>query len=811
MTLSALLPPELAERTLAVNDHALAKEGDFVLYWLRTAQRLHDNPALLAAQVLAKDLGKPLLIYQGLDERYPFASDRHHLFILEGARDVAAEAAQRGLSFAFHLARKGDRGAHLRTLAAAACAVVTELFPWRPIARWTEALAPHCQGPLLAVDTACLVPMPQTRAQDTQRAFRFRDRYQTRRDEALLVPWTDPEPHAGPHALPFTPLDLPSACLTDRLAACAIDHGVGPVAAYPGGQSAGYARWLGFKAAGLRTYHRRRNNPLEAGGVSGLSPYLHYGQISPFRLAREAAALGGPGAEKYLDELLIWREMAWAFCFHEPRHDTVQALPAWAREALAERPSPTPTALKSLEALRQGRSGEPLWDAAQRALLRQGMLHNNLRMSWGKQVLPWSPDGASALERLLDLNHRYALDGRDPSSYGGILWCLGAFDRPFAPPTEGFGELRPRTTAEHRERLNPEAFAALAAAPSTPAPPRVAIVGAGLAGLACGQALDEHGWPVMLFDKGRRPGGRLATRESRGHAHTFNHGAEAFHGNDRRFQETLLRWAGAGWVQPTAHGWAIQPRAAALPEALAQTLKPRCGIRITRLRWEAEQWHLESEAGPDFGPFDALVLTLPPPQLAELLGASALPTEALGSLRTAAAANQGEGAWALMAVVKATPKAQQTAAEGDWPGTLRFGPVDAGGKQALTAILPATNTDVDLEAPQEAFLSHWRPKLETALRQALDPDALTAHRWRYARFGAPTAAPTWYPALRLALAGDGYALDDEDGDRSGIEAAFLGGRAAAGRLLRDPRWLGERTGTAAPAPTGHGAAQASLF
>ncbi len=809
MTLSALLPPELLERTLFLNDHLPAKEGDFVLYWLRTAQRLHDNPALLAAQVLAKDLGKPLLIYQGLDERYPFASDRHHLFILEGARDVAVEAEQRGLTFAFHLARKGDRGPHLRTLAGAACAVVTELFPWRPIARWTEALAPHCRGPLLAVDTACLVPMPQTRAQDTQRAFRFRDRYQAERDGALLSSWADPEPQAGPKALPFTPLDLTAASLSDLLAACAIDHGVGPVAAYPGGQSAGYARWLGFKAAGLRTYHRRRNNPLEAGGVSGLSPYLHYGQISPFRLAREAAALGGPGAEKYLDELLIWREMAWAFCFHEPRHDTVQALPAWAQEALAERPRPTPTALKSFEALRQGRSGEPLWDAAQRALLRQGMLHNNLRMSWGKQVLPWSPDGASALARLLDLNHRYALDGRDPNSYGGILWCLGAFDRPFTPPAEGFGTVRPRTTAQHRERLDPEAFAAIAAAPSTPAPPRVAIVGAGLAGLSCAQALDEHGWPVALFDKGRRPGGRLATRESRGHAHTFNHGTESFHANDRRFRETLQRWAEAGWVQATGDDWQSPAFAAALPEALARPLKPRCGTRITRLRWEGAQWHLESEAGPDFGPFDALVLTLPPPQLAELLRASVLPQDALASLCDAAAANQGEGAWALMTVIGAVEAPQQATAKAAWPGTLRFGPKDAESKQALTAILPATNAEVDLEATPEAVLGHWQPKLEAALGQALAPDALTAHRWRYARFSAPTAAPTWYPTLCLALAGDGYALDD--GERSGVEAAFLGGRAAAGRLLCDPRWLGVRTGSATPAPTKQGAAQASLF
>ena len=175
MALDSLLPPELAERACWLKAGEAAPTGRYVLYWLRVAQRLHDNPALLAAQALATTLDQPLLIYQGLDERYPYASDRHHRFILEGARAVEAEAKALGLTYVFHLARQGHRSPRLQELAKNACAVVTELFPWRPIARWTEQLAKDCPGPVLTVDSACLVPMPQTRAQDTQRAFRFRD------------------------------------------------------------------------------------------------------------------------------------------------------------------------------------------------------------------------------------------------------------------------------------------------------------------------------------------------------------------------------------------------------------------------------------------------------------------------------------------------------------------------------------------------------------------------------------------------------------------------------------------------------------
>ena len=805
MALDSLLPPELSERARWLKAGDAAPQGRYVLYWLRVTQRLHDNPALLAAQALATGLGQPLLIYQGLDERYPYASDRHHRFILEGARAVEAEAETLGLSYVFHLARRGHRGPVLQDLARDAYAVVTELFPWRPIAGWTEQLARGCPGPVLAVDSACLVPMPQTRAQDTQRAFRFRDRYAARREEALLSPWAAARPHAGPEGpLPFEPVGLHNADLAALIAQCAIDHGVGPVAAYPGGSAAGYGRWEGFKAAGLRTYHRRRNDPLEAGGVSGLSPYLHYGQISPFRLAREAAALGGAGAEKYLDELLIWRELAWAFCYHEPRHETLAAIPAWARETLAERPQPTAESLKSYEALRSARSGEPLWDSAQRALLRQGMLHNNLRMSWGKQILPWSPHGEEALARLIDLNHRYALDGRDPSSYGGLLWCLGAFDRPFTPPTPGFGTIRPRSTESHRDRLDPTAFAEACAAPNPEAPPSVAILGAGLAGLTCAQALAEQGWSPTLFDKGRRPGGRLATRESRHHPLAFNHGGLEFEVRDPRFRERLTQWAECEWVAPTAQAdrWSLAPRAARLPEALADGLAIHCRTRIVCLHREAAQWWLEAESGPRFGPFEALVLTLPPAQLAELIAASALPE--LEVLAEAAGEATAEGAWAFMLALEGEPKAL---AEGAWPGTLRLSEPTKDGKRALTAILPEGADGVSLEETPEALIAAWAPRLAEALGQPVAADAITTHRWRYAGFSAPTPCAPWHPTLGLALAGDGYALEDTTAE--GVEAAYLGGRAAAGRLIA---WaLARSPGPSAPLSPRAQANQGSLF
>jgi deoxyribodipyrimidine photolyase len=110
-------------------------------------------------------------------------------------------------------------------------------------------------------------------------------------------------------------------------------------------------------------------------------------------------------------------------------------------------------AVYSWERLYRGQTGDTLWDVAQKSLLIHGELHNNVRMTWGKTFLNWTRHPQDALDLMIDLNHRFALDGNDPNSYGGLLWCLGLFDRPFKPERPVIGTLRPRSTKDHAKRL----------------------------------------------------------------------------------------------------------------------------------------------------------------------------------------------------------------------------------------------------------------------------------------------------------------------------------------------------------------------
>ncbi len=548
---------------------------------------------------------------------------------------MAAELGTRGIGTAFHLERPGHRGPHLVTMGRRAAVVVTEDLPVAPLAGWTRSLAHRTGRDVLAVDTACLVPMRSVDPGATDRAYRFRKATAAARRAALARPWPeqpDPDRPFVPGDLPFEPVSLADADLGRMIAECEIDHAVGPVPHTPGGSRAGYARWAAFRESGLRSYAGARNNPLVA-GVSRMSPYLHYGQVSPFRIAREAAEVGGRGPEKYLDELLVWRELAHAFCAHHPHHDTPSILPEWARETLAAH-GDDPREVLSWETLARGRTGDRLWDTAQRSLLGHGELHNNVRMTWGKALLGWSRNAGQALDRMVDLNHRYALDGRDPASFGGILWCLGVFDRPFTPERPVLGRVRSRSTEGHARRLDVETYRRRVEAPAWRGAPSVAVIGAGVSGLMAARTLADHGLTVTVFDEGPRSGGRANTREQG--ERRFDDGAPFFAVRDPRLAPWLRSWLDDGVVAaregrlaapvagfPEGGGgpgpYVGVPGMDALPEHLARDLEVRAGVRVEALEREADLWHLRGGEGRRAGAFGAVVIAVQPTRAASLL------------------------------------------------------------------------------------------------------------------------------------------------------------------------------------------------
>ncbi|MFN7448224.1 MAG: FAD-dependent oxidoreductase [Pirellula sp.] len=784
-------------------DHSASNSSSqpgFVLYWMRTAVRVDENPALDVARHLAIKLDLPLLVYHGLSQRYPFASDRHHTFILEGARDVQRRMSEIGISYAFYLERSDTQGDYLRQLADASSVTVTEDMPTRPSSTFLRALCRQCRTPIVAVDTACVVPM-RSIGQAYTRAFEFRQATQRQYKDRVPNEWPLWKGNVRAFdidSLPFKSIDLNLTSIADWIAQCDIDHTVGPVVDTEGGSTAGYSRWNRFCQSGLSKYAKTRNSPL-INGTSRMSAYLHYGMVSPMRIAREASQQKGEGPEKYLDELLIWRELAYAFCHYRSDHDHWSAIPDWARKTLELHAKDRRAKLYSWEQLARGESDDPLWNVAQKSLLMHGELHNNIRMTWGKAILNWTPSPQCALKYMLDLNHRYALDGRDPGSYGGILWCLGQFDRPFEPETSIQGTIRPRPTNEHAQRLNVEKYKQLIQRNRAPNPPTIAVVGAGISGAMAARTLADHGLQVTVFDKSRGMGGRMSTRHLDEHA--FDHGAQYFtvrHPVFRRYVQSWVEqgvaalWEGTvvaydrdensaepSWhchVRPSVERFVGTPGMTSIAKHLLKNAEMRLNHQVIAIEPDGSRLRLMAADGLDLGVFDQVILAIPAPQASSLVPFDAVLSSQLASVRY-------DPCWcAMFQFEEQLPS--------DWNGAF----VNGGAVRWIAR----SHTKPGRYSKGESLVIHAAPDwsaqsyekdqefvMDTLLEEYFRvtgqkpqiPTIAMAHRWRYS-IPISTAVPTNCFQHRSTVIACG---DWAGGSR--VEGAFLSGCAAAGRVL----------------------------
>ncbi len=794
----------LDERTRCRSQGATSSSNDgpdWVLYWMRTAMRGHDNPALDKAVELANAQGLSVLVYQYLspDGPYPYPSDRHYRFVLEGARDVAMELEQRGIAYAFEVADRA-MGA-LPELVGRAHSVVVEDLPIKWHRCGTEGATSSSDGAVYEVDTACVVPRYLVGGY-RDRAYKFRDVHRPLREERIHRRWEPVEPAVEPtptDGLPFEPLEWEGVDVGEVVSSMDIDHSVGPVGDTPGGSAAAYGRWRAFRDENLAYYDKVRNDAARPQGVSRLSAYLHYGQISPFRVARQAAAMDGDGPAKYIDEMVTWREFAHHVCAQFESAPGVDWLPPWARETLKEHESDERPAIYDWEQIARGKTDDELWNLCQQSLLAHGELHNNLRMTWGKRFVEWTETIDQAVEMAVDLNDRYALDGSDPNSYLGILWCFGGWDRPFKPEKPIIGTTRPRSSERHANRLNMTRYRQWVERPPKEPPPKVGVVGAGLAGLMAARILHDHGLEVSVVDKGRKPGGRSSTRRSR-EGLQFDHGAQYFTARSDWLRRYVNAWVEQGVVAPfeptlavvDEDGWRLKEKATqrfvgrpsmdAVADHLAVALDINCDVEVSGLN-VVKTGEIEMISGGcrTLGAYDAVILTPPGPQV------SALCRELDPGLSTRIDEVEFQPTWAVMVAFESELEleAQGIFVNGEGPlGWVCRDGSKAGrsGTQSWvlhgSAVWSASHVEDESEEVASALVEAFREVVEAGGGKWSEPMVRRAHRWRYARAAEPLeeGALVSQQVEGLVVAGDWLC-----GSR--IEGALKSGAAAAGRIL----------------------------
>ena len=484
-----------AARCQALNDQRVRADGQFVLYWMIANRRSRWNFSLDRAIELALEWNKPLVVLEALRVGYRWASDRIHGFIISGMAENAKQFARHPVTYYPWLEREPGSGkGMLQAFSRHSCAIITDAFPCFFLPHMVRAAANQVEVYMESVDSNGLMPLSAT-DKVFLRAYDFRRYLQKNLRDHLgdfpkqhpfhqrKLPRLDKLPETITARWPAT--DLSEADnLASLVTSFPIDHEVG-LTATQGGSAAAETAMRTFISERLGDYQDSRNHP-ERDSTSGLSPYLHFGHLSAHHLFTEVTAHVGwdpthlqekatgsskgwwgtdAATESFLDEMITWREVGYNMCHGRDDYDQFESLPDWAQRTMREHAHDPRPHVYTCDQFARAETHDPLWNAAQNQLVREGRIHNYLRMLWGKKVYEWSASPRDALDTLIELNNRFALDGRNPNSYSGIFWCLGRYDRAWGPERPIFGKLRYMSSENTARKVNVKNYVRIYASP----------------------------------------------------------------------------------------------------------------------------------------------------------------------------------------------------------------------------------------------------------------------------------------------------------------------------------------------------------
>lgn len=476
-----------SQRIRNLNQAPVNPYGKYTLYWMTSYRRLSWNFSLDRAIEWANELKKPLLIFEALRAGHPWACNRFHQFIIQGMQNTENQLRVSSVRYYPYVEPRQNTGQGLlKAFSKNAAVVITDDFPAFFIPNMLKKASTIVTVKMEAIDSNGLFPI---RATDRlfETAYSFRRLLQKQLPPHLLqIPEKNPfsrlqikKKASVPQTVlkKWPPTELRTILSSEAFAAFPIDHRIAPVGLIGGFKSA-QQKLREFLKEKLSRYSTDRNDVMKKSS-SGLSPYLHFGHISSHQIFHELMDFENwrpdqlsekcdgrrsgwwsvsENAEAFLDQLITWRELGFNRCTLQKNYDQYRTLPSWARETLDKHaldPRPYRYTLSQFE---KAQTHDPLWNATQTQLMKEGTIHNYLRMLWGKKILEWSVTPQKALKIMIELNNKYALDGRDPNSYSGISWVLGRFDRAWGPERSILGKVRYMSSESTRRKMRVDQY-----------------------------------------------------------------------------------------------------------------------------------------------------------------------------------------------------------------------------------------------------------------------------------------------------------------------------------------------------------------
>jgi deoxyribodipyrimidine photo-lyase len=419
-----------------------------VVYWMSRDQRVDDNWALIFAQELAREKRSPLIVVFCMTPQFLDATTRHYDFMIIGLKEVEQRLNTLKIPFFLLAGEPGDSVARFVATKRIAC-LVTDFDPLRIKREWKERVARKISIPFYEVDTHNIVPCWTASQKQEFGAYTIRKKIQR-----LLPEFLEdlPKPRVHPWQQGITKIKtdwekFSRASRADRTVK-AVDWII------PGEKAAGKAlkRFIEKK---IGDYDTGRNDPSKD-RQSNLSPYLHFGHLSAQRVALEVTKKVPVVRirSSFLEELVVRRELSDNFCFYNPRYDSVEGFPEWAKRTLDDHRQDKRAYRYTMEEFVGGTTHDDLWNAAQREMVIRGKMHGYMRMYWAKKILEWSGSPEEAMETAIYLNNRYELDGRDPNGYAGIAWSIGGVHDRAWGERNVFGKIRYMSYNGCRSKFN---------------------------------------------------------------------------------------------------------------------------------------------------------------------------------------------------------------------------------------------------------------------------------------------------------------------------------------------------------------------
>jgi len=410
------------------------KKGDFVLYWMQSAHRVENNWALTYAANQANKTDLPLVVFFGLTQDFPEANYRHYMFMLQGLKEVSTELEKRKIKFIIKL---GSPAENLVDISKDAAIIIVDKGYLKINSGWYRFAAENCEVPLIQVEDNVVVPVEEASNKEEYSAATLRPKLLGKLNYFLELP-TETKPNKSSLALEIYTTKISD--IDDLISKIEVDNGVDKSGFFVGGTSQANKNLEIFYQKNFAEYEKTGNNP-ENGLNSNLSPYLHFGQISPIYVALKMLRTNQLEKHRFLEQLIIRRELAINFVYYNRNYDIFSGLPSWAQKNLTEHLDDKREVVYSLKEFEEGATHDKYWNAAQKEMVKTGKMNGYMRMYWGKKIIEWTKTPMEAFEWALYLNNKYELDGRDPNGYTGVAWCFGKHDRPWSKRSI-FGNVR---------------------------------------------------------------------------------------------------------------------------------------------------------------------------------------------------------------------------------------------------------------------------------------------------------------------------------------------------------------------------------